>query len=877
MKAFLIALLCTYAFQFCVFSQIVIPPNDDTVNESEAFVKNQGQLVNMDGHSISDILYHTNTVGNQLFLAEDFISFVLIKYDLVGIKDSIQRIDMNFEIPSVETGPTVTAHDAIDCYYNYYYPHNDPGGDVGVPAYMRINWAEAWDDIDIQVYGNNTAPKLYFIVKTSGDPDDIQLSFSGTDSVYISTEGDSLVLDAPLGSIVHFDPIAYNIISGDDSVVACKYTIDSLGNIGFDLPNGYNTDYNLVIEIDMRTGATISNKRPPRRWHTYIGGGSDRDRAESVFTDEDGFVYISGGSNSFQFPTTPNVVQEGLAAFTDAWVGKFSGLGVQEWGTFFGGNLSESAQGVGVDSNSNVFIYGRTRSTNLQTKFAGNGEYQQDSISGGAGDYDLFIVKLSSNAQALKYSTYYGGTLSESAVYNGLRLDIDGDFYIVGRTASSNFNTKTKTGAYNQSFGGSDDGFLLKFDNDGVLDWATFIGGNKFDQTNGVIIDSSKNVFLTGQTNTTTAGNNNSPPCGVPTNGGFPMCNPSGSNDYYQSSSGSIFITQFDSSGVLSWSTFFGGNDLGAGTGIALRNDNLYITGYTRTDSGTGSVSPPCLALTNGKFPNCDPGGGSYLDSLNDGETDAFISRFNSSHQLRWSTLFGGDEFDNSNAIITNDNGNVFFAGFTNSTNFPTKDKLGNDYFFDSTQGNSGSTTDGFIAMFNSDGIHEWSTFYGGSGALIANEEAATSLASHLDDYIYMVGVTNSRDLHYDCDPSIGQYCRNATSPAFELQEGFIALFDLELQPPSGIIRNLNDNNNRLQIYPNPTFGVIDIMFPTQNYLNCTISIYNSVGQVVYSSLNYRKTSTNTNRIDLSGFSKGLYLIQVNLDDELYLNKIIKQ
>ncbi|MCH9018308.1 MAG: hypothetical protein IIB89_11185, partial [Chloroflexi bacterium] len=80
----------------------------------------------------------------------------------------------------------------------------------------------------------------------------------------------------------------------------------------------------------------------------------------------------------------------------------------------------------------------------------------------------------------------------------------------------------------------------------------------------------------------------------------------------------------------------------------------------------------------------------------------------------------------------------------------PVLEKTGIPYYFDSTQGNSGSESDAFFAEFNSAAEPEWATYYGGSGNALQFIEAANDLTVISANYLYVVGSTNSLDLEFD-------------------------------------------------------------------------------------------------------------------------------
>ena len=189
-----------------------------------------------------------------------------------------------------------------------------------------------------------------------------------------------------------------------------------------------------------------------------------------------------------------------------------------------------------------------------------------------------------------------------------------------------------------------------------TLNFSTYLGGNNYDQGNGMAIDTNKNVYVIGETTS-----NN-----FPTKNAYNVTN--GGN-------GDVFITKFDSANNLVFSTYLGGNNIDWGNKIVIDdNGNSYITGYTSSNNF------PTKNAYNATF-----GGGSFYG-------DAFVAKFNSSGSLVFSTYFGGSDNDQSNGIAVDGNGNIYITGQTVSSNFPTK----NSY-----QTTIGGSREAFIAKFS--------------------------------------------------------------------------------------------------------------------------------------------------------------------------------
>ncbi len=195
-------------------------------------------------------------------------------------------------------------------------------------------------------------------------------------------------------------------------------------------------------------------------YSTYLGGSND-DHGFDVAVDSSGNAYITGDTDSTNYPTTLGAYQTSYAGGTlfDAFVTKLSATGgFLVYSTYLGASNNENGIGVAVDSSGNAIVTGRTASTNYPTT---SGAYQTSN----AGDYDVFVTKLSATGASLVYSTYLGGSGSE--IGYGVAVDSSGNAYITGVTHSTNY--PTTSGAYQTSHaGGWEDVFVTKVSYDSV-------------------------------------------------------------------------------------------------------------------------------------------------------------------------------------------------------------------------------------------------------------------------------------------------------------------------------------------------------------------------------------------------------------------------
>lgn len=372
----------------------------------------------------------------------------------------------------------------------------------------------------------------------------------------------------------------------------------------------------------------------------------------------------------------------------------------------------------------------------------------------------------------LVWGTLYGGNVVDG--FTSMDIDKSDNLLITGYTTSSNFPVQDYGGYFQGTQAGNSSSFILKFNPDGALEWATYFGGDQDQRAYSIVMDTLGNAFITGFTNSPN----------------FPIIAGSG---YYQSSiagESDVFISKFNSSGVLIWSTYFGGTLNESAQSVTIDDDqNILVTGYTEIvdfplmDAGgyfqgssiayenafilkfdndgsllwstlfggtyaeggasvsadsLGNIFVTGIALSS-DLPTMDPGSGAYFQSNNFGGKDVFILKFDNSLNLVWSTYYGGSEDEQSGAIIVDRDNNIFLGGTTGSGNFPT---LNSGTFY---QGNKDVNDDAYLLKFDNTGVRLWATFYGGGSS--ENFQSSDLLAVDDCNNIYFTFETRSFDI----------------------------------------------------------------------------------------------------------------------------------
>ncbi len=514
--------------------------------------------------------------------------------------------------------------------------------------------------------------KYEFIVHPGGKVSDIQMQWNGLENIK-KLKNSGIEYSLASGKMNESAPVSYAATSLSDA----KYPVPSMftknnNRIGFKIGK-YDKTKTLVID-------------PTLVWGTYFGG-SGTDIALGVSTYASGNAYITGYTTSGNNIATSGAYQSSFQGWDDAFLAKFSSSGNLIWTTYYGGIYHDYGYAVNADISGNVYITGSTDSYN---GIATSGAYRTYFIPGGSNG---FLSKFSSTG-SLTWATYYG----ESDGGTSLTTDASGEVYMTGTTHT--INGTATTGAYQTSYGGGpSDAFLAKFSGSGSLLWATYFGGNDQDGGNGVTVDKSGNVYLTGITYSSN---------GIATAGAYKT----------YSSRVDAFLAKFSGAGKLAWATYYGGtynngtfSTSGArGNGVCTdATGNVYMTGWTVG----GNI------ITSG----------AYQTSVGGGQ-DAFLAKFSSSGSLNWATFYGGKGTDNGNGVSIDANSNIYMAGTTSSsTGIATTDAY---------QTSLAGSQDAFLVKFNNTGSRLWATYYGGGG------ESAEGVSMDASGNIYVAGQTAS-------------------------------------------------------------------------------------------------------------------------------------
>lgn len=354
-------------------------------------------------------------------------------------------------------------------------------------------------------------------------------------------------------------------------------------------------------------------------YSTFVGRGD----GAAVAVDASGQASITGQTSSSNFPTA-NAFQPIKGGQADAFVAKLNGVGSSlVFSTFLGGKSDENLTGkqdIATDSAGNIYVVGRTRSSDFPLKNAVQGALQ--------GTEDAFVSKLSPSG-SLIYSTFLGGSDEDQG--SGISADMQGSAYVTGYTLSSDFPTQN---AFQQNFAGGipfGDAFVTKVaPAGGSLVFSTFLGGQSGDTANDIAVDGQGRAVVVGS-----AASN------------FPVLHPLRGFDGVDN-----YVAKFSADGSkLVYSTPVGGG-----------NQNVTVTTFGTKVIVAGSIPVGTLPIINALQPKTNGDAEAFLAGISDAGTIYFAQFANGVGAISDILLTNSSPTSTSTATLSfrDDNGAPF-------------------------------------------------------------------------------------------------------------------------------------------------------------------------------------------------------------------------
>jgi len=702
MKKYLVLLLMTFTGLFCLLTSgsaekvhVMTSPGIQTQGTVKTdlnfgtfplyFVFNKGQVN-------QKAAFYAKTSRYTLWLTKEGLVFdSLKKVEGKTLRDVSRLIFLN-----AHKNPGMAAVKPAKLKVNHFKGNDQTKWYRDIPTSSAVLYKTLYKHIDLKVYGIEKQVEYDWIVKPGGNPGDIEFRYTSVKQTRIDHQG-NLSIETDFGELIHKRPVSYQEIGGKRLEVKATFKKIAENTYGFEV-GAYDKQYELIIDpivllystylgsggneygsgiaVDGKgyvyvTGWTDNADFPTRDHYlpfqgdvdtiimkidtTQTGdssliystclGGTGEDKARGIAVDDNGCVYMTGDTDSVDFPTVnPYQTDQG---YTDAFVIKIdttqSGTAGLIYSTYLGSESHDTGSGIAVDGSGNVYVTGTTTGLNFPTL----NPYQTYQ-----GSNDVFVTKIDTTrtgTASLIFSTYLGDWKDDDA--SAIAVNSNGHAYITGYTVSSNFPTRNQ---YQSQQGYFENAFITKIDTTlggtECLLYSTYLGGSGPDYGKGIAVDAGGCAYVTGRASSLD----------------FPTRNA------YLSSvlTGGVFVAKIDTtkSGGSSfiYSTYLGGSGYGSGNGIAVDGAGCaYVTGYTYSEN----------------FPILDP----Y--QTDQPGTDVFVAKIDTGQfgasSLIYSTYLGGASDDHGYGIAVDADGRAYIVGTTVSPDFPARNP------YQAHQGNS--------------------------------------------------------------------------------------------------------------------------------------------------------------------------------------------
>jgi hypothetical protein len=859
-----------------------------------SFTENKGQIHDQNYRNRPDVLF-CGTDGKLVYhLRNNGISYQLNKVEswkeipdkpgkVAGQKKpdqiSIYRLDINWV--NVNTYADIIKGKELEGYSNFYL-ENCPNGILKVRTFENVTYKNVYQGVDLKWYQKNGHLKYDYIVAPGGDYKQIQLDIQGAEKISINHKGE-LVLKTPLGEIIEQAPFVtqngrrlksawqvnnnritfevkdvdikqtliidpsirvwgtYYGDSGADNILSCA--TDILNNVYIAGGTDSNTGTGIATSGSHQSalaGASNAflakfNSAGVRQWSTYYGGSTEY--ATCCSPDTMGNIYMVGQTSTTAgvAVATPGSHQPFFGGgYDDGFLVKFDSNGVRQWGTYYGGlgPVLASVEYLGscaTDLAGNIYIAGYSN-TNFSGAISTSGSHQP-TISGN--NPDAFLVKFDPNGIRL-WGTYYGGTGVDQGYCS---TDAFGNVYLSGQTSST--AGIATSGSHQQNLtttpGSPFDGFLAKFDGNGVRQWGTYYGSNDNDKINFCTTDASGNIFIVGETES------NTPSDSIATIGSHQPVHGGGSLD--------AFLVKFDSSGSRQWGTYYGGSGLDYGYSCSAdAAGNVYIAGQT------SSTLITAMATQDG-FQFSVPAG-------------AFLVKFNANGVRQWGTFYGGSPVDFSSGMscATTTSGEIYLAGFTDAISSSAITTPG------AHQTTSGGSSDGFLVKFK-------------DCVPAATPAAITGPTLNCPGAVHYSVSPVTGAISYSWGLPAGWLGSSNTNilNAFASGNGTLTVVATGTCGASSsqtlnvkiLICNSIDEkvkeDEQLTVYPNPNSGEFELKLNYAENQNTKIEMYNITGDLIYTA----HLTSDQIKIKMDTISSGVYFIKALSDHKEHTKKIV--
>ena len=654
--------------------------------------------------------------GQVRFLARaaGYTLYLTPQTAILALRDGARSV-VRVRFAGAAAAPRLSGVGPLAGVSNYFLGKDPKKWATGAPHFASVRYREIYPGVDV-VFRDGDGIEFDFVLAPGADPDLIAMDFEGASGIALEPGGDVL-LGLPNGDLRLRRPILYQEANGVRSEVPGGYRIEGASRVAFRC-GPHDAQRPLVIDP-----AIVAS--------TFLGG-SGREGGSAIARDAAGYVYVTGTTDSLDFPFVGGFQPDRGPSFTDAFVSKLDlRTGALVYSTYVGGGGEDHGESIAVDSAGSAYVGGTTASRDFPVT---PGAFQTTTSASSANYFDGFVLKLSPDGSRLLYSTYLGG-ISDDQIH-ALALDAQGNAYVTGSTTSLNFPSTPGAFQTQPDRWEGADVFVSKLDPTGSrLVYSTFVAGSATERGYGIAVDAAGNAYVTGNT-------------GFPADAStdFPLKDPFQSK---RAGGYDVFVTKLNAAGsALVWSTYLGGSGFDVASGLALDGaGNVYLAGSSESTD---------FPVTVGAF-----------DNENDGE-DAFVAKVTASGSgLAYATFLGSRGRESAYGIAVDAQRCAIVVGSTDNPYFPMASPVQSVY--------GGDESDGFLTKLDPTGSELlFSTYLGGS-----RRDAAVGVTVDASGAAYVTGGTGSPDF-----PIANPYQAVYAGPSgYQFEDGDVFVMKIDLTP----------------------------------------------------------------------------------------------
>ncbi len=385
---------------------------------------------------------------------------------------------------------------------NYFIGGDPANWRANVPTFASVQVENVYPGINLLYYGSQRQLEYDFCISPGADPGLIAFRVSGASDLQIDGQG-NLILKLGAGEIRQPKPTIYQVSGGMRKEITGGYRLKGRDTVVLQI-GPYNRQLPLIIDPVLSYSSFLGSQG------SETARAITLDASGNIYVAGDTVSGQISTTNSFQPEYAGGYVGAGGDAFVAKFDSTGTKL---LYLTYLGGNGDDAATSVAVDTEGNAYVTGVTDSTNfpipsltISNRISGKGEFYFDLHK-----YDAFVAKLSPDGSQLVYSTYLGGDGQDEGL--GIAVDAAGCAYVAGFTQSTNFpvtagSFQTTPGGIKNSFNTKiasvGDAFVTKIASNGLsIVYSTFLGGTNDDRAESIAVDALGRAYVTGYTTST--------------------------------------------------------------------------------------------------------------------------------------------------------------------------------------------------------------------------------------------------------------------------------------------------------------------------------------------------------------------------------------